>query len=259
MLRAFILLLLLVQSCGEFNVSPYISKTSNSRTNSKQLSLISNNEAAAPTSFKIAVISDTHNYYKELEEQVEYINKRKNEYEFVIVAGDITNLGLLREYEMTKRLLEKLSIPYIVAAGNHDLLSNGESIYDQMFGSSNFSFVYKQTKFIVFNNNNWEATGKIPDLDFVESELASSSSSNNVLISHVSPEDRDRWNEAQRNEFSKLVSDYSVDYYLNGHDHNPTCSNFSTATRCTIGASVKGKILELNLSNTGVGHQHVKL
>ena len=92
----------------------------------------------------------------------------------------------------------------------------------------------------------------------MESELASSSSSNNVLISHVSPEDRDRWNEAQRNEFSKLVSDYSVDYYLNGHDHNPTCSNFSTATRCTIGASVKGKILELNLSNTGVGHQHVK-
>lgn len=258
MFRGCLLFLLLTQSCGEFNVSPYISKTADSKTNTKQLSLISQNESTAGTSYKIAVLSDTHNYYKELEDQVEYINARKNEYEFVIVSGDITNLGLLREYEMTKRLLEKLSIPYVVAAGNHDLLSNGESIYDQMFGSSNFAFTYKQTKFIVYNNNNWEATGRIPDLGFVEGQLASSSSSNNIIISHVSPEDSDRWDEAQVNEVRNLVSSYGVDYYLNGHDHNPTCSDFSGATRCTVGASVKGKILELNLSNSGVSHQFVE-
>ncbi|MCO4755996.1 MAG: hypothetical protein KC478_16060, partial [Bacteriovoracaceae bacterium] len=55
-----------------------------------------------------------------------------------------------------------------------------------------------------------------------------------------------------------LVTTYSVDYYLNGHDHNPGCNSYATATRCTIGASSKGKILELNLTNSGVSHQHVK-
>ena len=256
--RLALLCVLFSSSCGEFNVSPYVSNTKNYNTNSSELSKISSTEAGAPTNYKIAVISDTHNYYEQLKSQVDYINKRKNEYEFVIVAGDITNLGLLREFETTRDFLEDLEIPYIVAAGNHDLLSNGESIYDQMFGSSNFSFTFKQTKYIVYNNNNWEASGKSPDLDFLEAELASSTSTNIVLVSHVSPEDKARWTTEEIDALKNLVTTYSVNYYLNGHDHNPGCGSFATSTRCTIGASNKGKILEINLTNSGVSHQYIR-
>lgn len=245
-------------SCGKFVVSPYVSNTHSARENSKQLKNIQTQESSANDTFKIAVISDTHNYYDELKKQVDYINSRKAEYEFVIVGGDLTNLGLLREFEAAKSFLDDLEIPYVSVVGNHDLLSNGSSIFDQMFGPKNFAFTYRQTKFVLFNNNNWESSGRVPDLGYVESELASSTSMNHILVAHVSPEDDKRWTKEEKDEMRALVDTYNVDYFLNGHDHNPGEGPFGNATRVTIGASSKGKILEVNISNAGVSHQFVK-
>lgn len=253
---AYILTFLIV-SCGKFTVSPYVSNTPDSKLNNNQLTSIKNNEGTTSSTFKIAVISDTHNYYNELEEQVEYINDHKDDYAFLIIGGDLTNLGLLGEFETTKKILQKLQIPYLSAIGNHDLLSNGSSIFDQMFGPRDFAFEFKQSKFIFFNNNNWESSGLVPDLDFVESELSSSAMTNNILVAHVSPLDSDRWSEQEKADMQSLVDTYNVDYFLNGHDHNPGDGTFGVATRVTIGASNKGKILELNISNTGVTHQFV--
>lgn len=250
------LVLLLAISCGKFTVSPYVSNTPNSKLNKNQLSTIKESDTGADSSFKIAVLSDTHNYYKELEEQIDYINKHKNEYAFVLIGGDLTNLGLLREFETTKKLLQRLKLPYISAVGNHDLLSNGGRIFDQMFGPSDFSFTYNQTKFILFNNNNWESTGKVPDLEFVEEELLGSSSQYNVLIGHVSPLDKDRWTERDKQEMGTVFRTYNVNYFLNGHDHNPGGESYEGGTRVTIGASSKRKILEVEFASGGGGVSH---
>ena len=253
---AFLCALIFAISCGKFTVSPYVSNTPSSKLNSKQLSSIKAQEPGADQSFKIAVISDTHNYYKELEEQIDYINKHRSEYAFVLIGGDLTNLGLLREFETTKKLLQNLNLPYLSAIGNHDLLSNGGDVFEQMFGADNFSFTYNQTKFIIFNNNNWESSGKVPDLNYVESEMLSSTSTYNILIGHVSPLDKDRWTETDKQEMGTLFRTYDVDYFLNGHDHNPGDEAYEGGTRVTIGASSKRKILEVEFASGGAGVSH---
>ena len=248
---------LLFLSCGKFTVSPYVSSTPNSRLNQHQLQDIKSLEPTSSDTFKIVALSDTHNYYNEFSDQIDYINSKSGEYKFVIISGDLTNLGLLREFETTKKLLKKLRIPYVTAVGNHDLLSNGASIYRQMFGLTDYSFTFRQTKFIFFNNNNWESSGIVPNLSFVESELASSTSTNHVLVAHVSPQDKDRWNQEEKDDMQAIVDTYGVNYFLNGHDHNPGANTFGVATRVTVGASNKGKILELEISNAGVTHQFI--
>lgn len=253
-LRAFFIAFLAF-GCGKFTLSPYLADVDNTKLNQGQTSRIEALSAAGSDSFKVAVVSDTHNYYDELAEQVEFINKRSSEYAFVIIGGDLTNLGLYREFETSKKILGRLRIPYVTAIGNHDLLSNGGDVFEQMFGPRDFAFVFRQTKFVVFNNNNWESSGKVPDLGFIENELASSVSQNHVLIAHVSPDDKDRWSEEDKQEMRSLVNTYNVDYFLNGHDHNPLGGTFGNASRITIGASNKGKVLELRISNAGVEHE----
>lgn len=250
---------ILSNSCGKFTLSPYLADTPNSFLNKKQVRSIESIAYDGSNSFKVAVISDTHNYYDDLADQIDYINDRREEFSFVIIGGDLTNLGLLREFETTKKLLQSLELPYVSAVGNHDLLSNGPAVFSQMFGPTDFSFTFKQTKFVVFNNNNWESSGKVPDLNFVESELVSATETHIVLVGHVSPLDDDRWSTEEVSEMEELVNKYNVKYFLNGHDHNPGESAFGVATRTTIGASNKRKVMELTIDNSGIRHEFISL
>ncbi len=260
-----LLILLIFNACGEFNYSPYSFEVDNVNQNQISLDAILNSQLTTQDfvnneNYKIAVIADTHDYYDELEDQVSYINSHADELDFVIVAGDLTNVGLLSEYTATKSRLDKLVIPYLTTSGNHDLLIDGRVIYSQLFGEDSYSFVYKQTKFILYNNNNWESSPQIPDLEWVESELVSNSQPNLLLLSHVAPDDYDRFTESQINKTRDLVNDYGVQYYLNGHNHNPSEGSFGKATHLTIGSSQKRVIVILDIdSNDGIKHEFVTI
>lgn len=255
-----LLLVLLVSliSCGKFVQSLYISEVEDTRYNEKKLNSIAFRDGEFTNSFKVAIISDSHDYYSDLAKQVEYINNRKSEIAFVIHTGDATNLGLKSEWEMFASFFTKLKVPYLLAIGNHDLLSNGLDIYKQMFGRDlNFSFVFKQTKFILYNNNNWETEGDAPNLNFLEQELSSSTSTHDVLLAHVQADDPDRYTSSQIDDLKNIVNSHGVSYIINGHNHNYGDGSFGTATRLTAGASVKGKLLILSISDGGISHEFV--
>lgn len=148
-----------------------------------------------------------------------------------------------------------MKYPYIVAQGNHDLLSNGDVIYKKMFGQENFSFEYKNAQFVVFNNNNWESAGQVPDIEWVKNVLVNSSRPVRILVAHVSPVDRDRFTDDQINAWESVMNTYGVNYFINGHDHNPGEAVFGSGQRITVGAPSKRVYYELIFSAGGVTHQ----
>jgi predicted phosphodiesterase len=254
----FFIIILLLNGCGKFNYSPYISNTKDVHHNSKGVSDIAARSGEFSNTYKIALLSDSHDYYKELRKNIEFINKNKSVYAFVIITGDMTNIGLLSEYETAKKYYDMLDVPYVVTVGNHDLLTNGESIFEQMFGEDTFSFEFKQTKFILYNNNNWESSYLVPDLDWVESELSSSAKTHNILLSHVASDDKARFSDKKQNELKNLVNTHNVKYVINGHDHNPGDGVFGVATQLTIGSSSKKVFSELIISDASVTHAFVR-
>ncbi|MDP7320636.1 MAG: metallophosphoesterase [Bacteriovoracaceae bacterium] len=248
----------IVSACGKFVYSPYVSKTVERNLNDKNLIKISAKESQVSSSFKIAIISDTHDYYSDLEKQVDYINNLSNDIAFVLHTGDATNLGMLVEWETFREKIEQLEVPFLLAIGNHDMLTNGVDIYKQIFGRKlDFSFVFKQTEFFIINNNNWESDGTAPNLSYLESMLKKSSATHKIILGHVQPDDDHRYSESQIQEMKNLIDTYSVKYFINGHNHNYGVGSFATAKRVTVGSSVKGKILILTINNSSVEDEHV--
>lgn len=253
--KLFPLILFSLLSC-RFTLSPYEAETPKLLLNEANMQKILLEEPQAPPDFKIALISDTHNYYDDLDDQIKKINTN-GPYAFVVVLGDLTNQGLLEEFKKTKSLLDDLNFPYLTVVGNHDLLSNGNEIFDKMFGPHDFSLIYKNAEFIFFNNNNWEAGGPVPNTIFIESKLMASISPVKILLAHVSPDDKDRFSETEIESFKTRLTTYGVDYIINGHNHNPAVGSFSSSTQITVGAPSKRAYFELIFSAGGVTHQKI--
>jgi hypothetical protein len=80
-------------------------------------------------------------------------------------------------------------MPYICVIGNHDLTARGSEIYTEMFGPKNFSFTFKQYKFLCHDDNsqeyNW--SGKVPDMNWLNNELKDSTANWFVGAAHVPP------------------------------------------------------------------------
>lgn len=249
------LLFLLVFSC-KFKDSPYTAHAPELKKNKYHLKLIQEKEAVVSSNFKIALVSDTHNYYENLSELVETINNN-GPYSFVIVSGDLTNYGLYEEFDETLKRLDRLNYPYLTTIGNHDLLSNGKIVFDKMLGKTDYSLIYKNVHFIFFNNNNWETAGRIPNTPWVESVLASSPSPFRILIAHVPPNDSKRFSEQQINDWETLTTTHGINYFINGHNHNPATGTFGSANQITVGAPSKGSYFELIISPGGITHQKI--
>lgn len=240
----------------KFNVSPYAVDVPKLLLNSRNLASIQNNEQNDSDDFKIALTADIHNYYQELSDLVERING--DSYRFTIVAGDITNLGLKEEVETTNSFLYRLKSPFLVAIGNHDLLANGRIIYSRVYGSENFSFEYKDVLFVFVNNNNWETSGKAPDLKWIKNVLSNSGATRKILVMHVPPDDPARYKEEEINEWAVMIDREQVDYVINGHNHSPVDHPCGNAHCITVGAPSKRFFYELEVTTSGVKHRKIR-
>lgn len=69
---------------------------------------------------------------------------------FVLLTGDITEMGTDQEILLAKSILDSLDIPWYIIPGNHDSgwsESGGES-FIRIFGSDKFSFTYNGIRFL---------------------------------------------------------------------------------------------------------------
>lgn len=167
---------------------------------------------------QFAVIADIHAFYDELEDVVSDINSRP-EIDIVFIDGDLTDLGLLKEYILTFDRLEKLKCPYFAVIGNHDYLSNGEKIFRKIFEKTNYSVNRVNVQFVIFDDIYWENNNTPPDLEWLNNELTTSSAPYKIVFTHI-PLWSDCFPREITDHFRKVLTDQKVTNVFFGHDHN---------------------------------------
>ena len=146
-------------------------------------------EATGPGAmpFKFVAFGDTHNDYDATRRTIEAINAR-DDISFAVVAGDMTDLGLLEEFEWMYDALAELDVPWFTVIGNHDAVSHGPEIYSEMYGPYDYSFTYGQTKFIMFNSNTLEFDGAAPNREWLLDEVGNRGDASGVIfVTHHDP------------------------------------------------------------------------
>lgn len=168
----------------------------------------------------IAFVGDSQRFYDELTDFIDTVNQLQH-VDFVILAGDISDFGLLEEFELINEKFTDLNKPYIGVIGNHDVLGKGDEVFARMFGPLNYSFNYQDVKFVLHNTNSKEYNnGNVPDMNWIRSQLVKSDSAKYfVMVSHVPPFSDDFDKNLESAYASTLEETPSLLLSLHGHIH----------------------------------------
>ena len=73
---------------------------------------------------------------------------------FVVITGDLTEFGSDREIALSKKIFDKLQVPYYVIAGNHDSKwsESGCNTFLNTYGYETFAFEEEGIKFLATNS-----------------------------------------------------------------------------------------------------------
>ncbi len=175
------------------------------------------------TTIRFAMTGDTQREYDETEKLVKNLNQR-NDIDFVIHGGDISDFGLTKEFMWMRDIMNKLTVPYVVLLGNHDCLANGEEVFKKIFGEVNFSFLAGNTKFICLNTNalEFDYSHPVPDFKFMEREYDDNRKEyeKTIFVMHVRPLNGD-FNNNVANVFQRYVKEFrKLQFCLNAHSHD---------------------------------------
>lgn len=209
-----------------FEYTPYSSQLADgydeltTQKNLEKLDAHNENEAKP---FTIALLSDTHDHYTELKMAVDAINSR-SDIAFTIIAGDMSDQGMEKEYMLLYDQLKRLKQPLLTVIGNHEYLANAATIYQKMFGPVNYSFTYSSYKFIYFDSNFWEKNG-CPDFDWLNAELTATDGATPILISHIPPFG-DQYDTTSTRIHRSLTSRGQVPLSIHGHIHRYSYNDY---------------------------------
>ncbi|MFD2553044.1 metallophosphoesterase family protein [Sphingobacterium tabacisoli] len=174
--------------------------------------------------FSFLVFSDTQVAYDELESFVAHVNSTysMDSIAFMLHGGDFTDYGANFEYNLYYDDAKKLKFPVVGCIGNHDMLSNGRTIFKKLFGPEDFSFNYGDYRFIVFNSNSREVRfdGSLPNLNWLQQEIDKSKENNTIYLSHVAPMTTDFDPALESNFTNILASDKKNRLSIHGHTHS---------------------------------------
>jgi len=255
---AFLISLTLLTGCDRlFEYTPYSANVRNrfketTKNNLDRLPAIEQ-ESQGQSQFKIALISDSHIFYNGLADMINLINLDKDVL-FVIHGGDLTDGGMLKEYEIFHDIMDDLQVPYFTVIGNHDCLVNGRGIYNEMFGEENYSFVFKNCKFIFFNDIVWELNYEEPDFLWLENELENSGQYDKIfVISHIPPWS-DQFSATSSWVFKTMLDTNNVAVSIHGHHHEHEYTEYysDSVQYLIIGAPREGSYCNMTIYDDSV-------
>jgi outer membrane protein assembly factor BamB/predicted phosphodiesterase len=186
--------------------------------------------------FRFAFISDTHIgspnglAEEDLRRTVRDINSMKD-VAFVVITGDITELGTNEELKLAKQLLDSLKIAYYIIPGNHDTgwSESGGVGFTQTFGSDRFVFDHNGVRFIGCASGPYVrmSDGHVPKdaVSWLGSALDKTAQSKPVIFLNHYPLDNglDNWYEV----IDRLKKNNTV-LALCGHGHANRKMNFES-------------------------------
>lgn len=162
----------LLSGCGMIDYHPYDVRISGeTEVNAHNIERIEAN-CQGKTTIRFVTMGDSQRWYDETEDFVKEINKR-NDIDFVIHGGDMSDFGLTKEFLWQRDIMNGLNVPYVVLIGNHDCLGTGAETYKAVFGPTNFSFIAGNVKFVCLNTNalEYDYSEPVPNFTFMEQEL----------------------------------------------------------------------------------------
>ncbi len=201
-------------------------------------------------SFSFLVLADTH-YYKENKcyfKQIEQLRLQCG-FEFVVVAGDVTQSGREEQFEFVFQDLKSLLVPCYFVLGNHDIQNKGNKLFGKYFGEYVYSFDVGRNKFIFLDS----ANGVFGDRqkDWYEKVLCESSL-NTFVFSHYHvnttgvfqnpvdyPYPEERYYLLHTNEL------YGVDYFISGHLHESNSATIRGVEYITLNTAQDGNFAML--------------
>jgi 3',5'-cyclic AMP phosphodiesterase CpdA len=218
--RALSLLLVLpLAACLEFSPHELPRGSSDRDLHRKALEALSARSGDAPLRF--AAVGDTQLEFNHAEDFVAAVNQR-DDLDFVVQLGDFTNYGLTFEYEVMNGIFARLRVPYFVLAGNHDLLGNGQAIYEHMFGPRDLAFTHARVRVVLLDTNSHEHryAPDVPDLAWLAEQLAPDPGHDDALVmGHCDP-DAFEFNPELREPYLAVLRDAGVTLSLHAHAHH---------------------------------------
>lgn len=207
----YVLLLTLI-SCGRPEFSPWESNLPSKQLTQYHLSwLEQSNSTFQPFSFAIA--GDPQVVQGHFRNVIDSINHKS--VDFLAVLGDITDLGLKTEWKWIDDSISQAQKPVLTVVGNHDGLSKGQRLYQRLFGAFNYSFIYKDIKFVMWNNNYYEWGD--PDFDWLEQEVLSHP---RVIVMSHQPPYSDTFKSYHDERWQQIRKHPSYIASLHGHVHH---------------------------------------
>ena len=214
------------------------------RTEAKSLdSIIEEKRSGNEETFNIVQISDTHTATSEIRHFVADINQLSPRPAFVIHTGDITNDGRAEEYEVVRKEIVQLEMPYYPVRGNHEpdkeeCIKYFNHFWD--YPETYYSFDKHGWHFVVLDNGMQYVTHKSPvdqeQLDWLSDNLKSNSNKPTMLFfhCHVLPVPNVEWlntiaavDRGNRTALFELLADHrQVRWVLNGHTHYNVLWNY---------------------------------
>jgi len=166
--------------------------------------LVETVHAAAPAGvaekFTFAYVSDTHLYSPKLNAQfaraaakaVEDVNRLDPQPDFVLLGGDLAQLGQKEELEIGRQILKDLKAPVRMMVGEHDWYLDLGQTWKEFFGAPTYSFDHKGVHFVVLmsvvEKDFWTAKGLTP---MERMKTVAGLDNSNQSVFEVGPEQRE--------------------------------------------------------------------
>lgn len=182
--------------------------------------------------FKYAFVTDTHvgtaTGEEDLRRTVADINAQ-NDIDFVLVTGDITEMGTNEELKLAKEILAGLNKKFYVILGNHDTgwSESGGVSFIKEFGYDKFTFDHNGFRFIACASGPYVrmSDGHIPRdaTVWMDSVLNKTPKSMPIVYINHYPLDNslDNWYEA-----TDRLKKKNIQYAICGHGHQNKAYNF---------------------------------
>lgn len=184
--------------------------------------------------FRFAFISDTHigspngGAEEDLRRIVSEINAM-HDIAFVVLTGDITELGTNEEIKLAKKILDSLKVPWYIIPGNHDTgwSESGGVMFTTVFGYDKFSFEYNGIRFLGCASGPYVrmSDGHVPRnaVNWLDKELKKLKKDQPVIFLNHYPLDNglDNWYE-----ITDRLRQYNTQAVLGGHWHTNKAMEF---------------------------------
>ena len=215
---------LLAGGCDLIDYHPYDVRISGeTNVNANNIAQIEKN-CKNKSVIRFVTMGDSQRWYDETEDFVKHINGR-NDIDFVIHGGDISDFGVTDEFLWQRDIMNKLNVPYVVIIGNHDCLGTGKDTYRAVFGETDFAFIAGRVKFICLNTNaiEYDYSHPIPNLEFLAAQMSDRKDEfdKTVVSMHIRPF-CDEFNNNVAHVFHHYIKTFpELQFCTAAHEHRP--------------------------------------